>query len=91
MAAAAKVTAAGRPSPVQTRLKYAKFPDQHGHIYSPAAAAETALTRSNDGQLGNARRHMISHRNDNGAWLNAAEDHALALATPAHSPGWTVS
>ena len=35
-------------------------------------------------------KDMISYRNDNGAWLNAAEDHALALATPAHSPGWTV-
>jgi hypothetical protein len=33
---------------------------------------------------------MISYRHDNGAWLNAAEDHALALATSAHSPGWTL-
>ena len=33
---------------------------------------------------------MISYRHDNGAWLNTAEDHALALATPAHSPGWTL-
>ena len=33
---------------------------------------------------------MISYRNDNGTWLNAAEDHALALATPTHSPGWTL-
>ncbi len=24
----------------------------------------------------------ISHKHDNGTWLNAAEDHALALATP---------
>ena len=30
---------------------------------------------------------MISYRNDNGAWLNAVADHALALAMPAHSPG----
>ncbi len=37
-----------------------------------------------------ARRHMISYRNDNGTWLNVAEDHALALATSAHSPGWTL-
>jgi STAS domain len=29
---------------------------------------------------------MISYRNDDGAWLNGAEDHALALATPAYSP-----
>jgi anti-sigma B factor antagonist len=35
--------------------------------------------------LGNARKAMISYRNDNGAWLNVAEDHALA--TPAHPPG----
>ena len=46
-----KVTAAGRPSPVQTRRKHAKFPGQHGHIHSQAVAAETALTRSNDGQI----------------------------------------
>jgi len=33
VAAAPKVTA-GRPAqPVQTRLKHAKFSDQHGHIY----------------------------------------------------------
>ena len=31
----------------------------------------------------------ISYRHDNGAWLNAAGDHALAAATPARSPGWT--
>jgi hypothetical protein len=31
----------------------------------------------------------ISHSHDNGAWLNAAQDHALALATPAQ-PGWTL-
>ena len=51
VAAAPKVTAARRHSPVQTRLKHAKFPGQHGHIYSQAVAAETALTRSNDGQI----------------------------------------
>jgi hypothetical protein len=33
---------------------------------------------------------MISYRHDNGAWLNGAGDHALALATPAHSPGMDV-
>jgi len=30
---------------------------------------------------------IISYRNDNGAWLNAAGDHAPAVATSAHSPG----
>ncbi len=39
---------------------------------------------------GECPKGMISYKNDNGAWLNAAEDHALALATPAHSPEWTV-
>jgi hypothetical protein len=29
----------------------------------------------------------ISYRNDNGPWLNVAGDHALAVATPAQSPG----
>jgi hypothetical protein len=32
---------------------------------------------------------MISYRHDDGAWLNTAGDHALALATSARSPGWT--
>ena len=36
----------------------------------------------------------IPYRNDNGAWLNAAEDHVpgsgSALATPARPPGWTL-
>ena len=31
---------------------------------------------------------MISYRNDDGAWLNAAGDHAPVVATPARSPGW---
>jgi hypothetical protein len=39
---------------------------------------------------GECPKGMISYRNDNGTWLNAAEDHALALATPAYSPGWTL-
>ncbi len=33
---------------------------------------------------------MISYRHDDGAWLNAAGDHALALAMSAHSPGMDV-
>ena len=33
VAAAPKVTVAGRHSPAQTRLNHAKFPGQHGHIY----------------------------------------------------------
>ena len=40
---------------------------------------------------GECPKGMISYRNDNGTWVNAAEDHALALATPAHSPGWGVA
>jgi anti-sigma B factor antagonist len=33
---------------------------------------------------------MIPYRNDNGAWLNVAGDHAPAAAGPAHSPGMDV-
>jgi hypothetical protein len=33
---------------------------------------------------------LISYRHNDGAWLNAAEDHAPAVATPAHSPGLDV-
>ena len=39
---------------------------------------------------GKCPKGMISYRNDNGAWLNAEAGHALALAAPARSPGWTV-
>ena len=39
VAAAPKVTAASRHSPVQTHLKHARFPGQHAHIYAPAVAA----------------------------------------------------
>ena len=46
-----KATAARPHSPAQTRRKHARFPDQHGHICSPAITAETALTRNNDGQI----------------------------------------
>ena len=65
VAAAAKVTAAV-PSPVQTRLKHAKFPGQHGHIYFQAVAAETALTRSNDGQIPDG--HDVAGHQDTTAW-----------------------
>ena len=126
-----KLTAAGRHSPVQTRLKHARFPGQHGHIYAPAAAAgdrpDRGQRRPDTGRArrrrpsghrrpghrrqaarrtwrarlwqearhrhrasrcspgpglsachprGNARRLMISYRNDDGAWLNGTEDHA---------------
>jgi hypothetical protein len=65
---------------------------QVGTVLAPLILPDNAsyLGKTPGSGLAAEGSRYISYRHDNGAWLNAAEDHALALAVPGPSAGLDV-